>query len=363
MKERHGYLDILKFIAITFVCFYHFSMMGDVSYAENMPFDVLFRRFIFNTASSCVPLFFMVNGALLLNKSCDLMSHAKKTLLLLMQFFLWRIITVALIEGYKGNGLLDHGIEALFNFILLTDYFPEYSLTLYWFLQTLLALYLIFPFLKNAYDPLIAEPKKISALHILLLAIFVFWFLTNDLRTLLQHIGLGGIHVTRLRALLPFSGLLNPMLFYFILGGLLQHAITRIKKTPLVYWVIAYCVGLALLMGEWMAESAYSHATFDAVFEGYATLPCLMMTLSLYAIAAKIKLSPRAASFFHVMGRNTLAVYFLHAIFGHTVLTRIQELVPQRGIFVNTVKALLMVFAFSGVGELLRRLPIVKKLV
>ena len=363
MKERHDYLDILKFVAITCVCFYHFSMMGDVAYAEHMPFAVLGRRFVFNAASCCVPLFFMVHGALLLNKSYDLVSHTKKTLFLLLQLFVWRFASVALIQGYQGNGLLDHGITALLDFILLAEYYPDFSLTFYWFLQTLIALYFVFPFIKSAYDRFLAEPRKVSALHILLLAILALWFLPNDLRALLRLVSLGKINVTRLHSLLPLNGLLNPMLLYFILGGMLHHALARIQRTPWLCAVVAFLVGLALLMGEWLVESAYSNATFDAVFEGYATLPCLLLSVSLYVMAAKIRLPARWAAFFRVMGRNTLAVFYLHAIFGHTVLQSIQALFPQRGIAVNTLKALLMVLAFSGVGELLRRIPYVKKLI
>ena len=60
-----------------------------------------------------------------------------------------------------------------------------------------------------------------------------------------------------------------------------------------------------------------------------------------------------------LIGRNTLAVYYLHWIMGLTVL----QLVSVQGSFaVNLIKAAVMVLACSLLGEGLRRIPVLRRL-
>ena len=75
-SQRHLYLDILKILAIVMVCSYHFCWAGGIGFSDPLSFSVGLRRMFFGINSTCVPLFFMVNGALLLSASaCDVSRH------------------------------------------------------------------------------------------------------------------------------------------------------------------------------------------------------------------------------------------------------------------------------------------------
>ena len=68
-RERIQYLDIIKVIAIFLVVFCHFVLL-----AETVPANLFMV--------SCwagVPLFFMVNGALLFTRPLNLKKHIRKT--------------------------------------------------------------------------------------------------------------------------------------------------------------------------------------------------------------------------------------------------------------------------------------------
>ena len=86
MKQRFVSLDILKFVAISLVCSCHFLYYRDTG-VEN---------FIAILACVGVPLFFMVNGALLMNREFDLSRHLKKTVSLLAVLMVWKILTPVL---------------------------------------------------------------------------------------------------------------------------------------------------------------------------------------------------------------------------------------------------------------------------
>lgn len=82
MQKRIQYLDIIKVISIFLVVFCHFVLL-----AETIPAN------IFMVACwSGVPMFFMVNGALLFTRPLNLSKHIRKTLLIYIVLVLWKLI-------------------------------------------------------------------------------------------------------------------------------------------------------------------------------------------------------------------------------------------------------------------------------
>lgn len=71
------YYDIIKVFAIFLVCYYHFNT-SYIIFNEGFIFIPNFGYLIMTLASMGVPLFFMVNGALLLNKPYKFELHIKK---------------------------------------------------------------------------------------------------------------------------------------------------------------------------------------------------------------------------------------------------------------------------------------------
>lgn len=86
-KIRYKYLDLLKCIGIYMVCFYHFNTLNFDFLQGNI--KNYFYYFIKGIFSICVALFFMVNGALMLNKELNLKKHIKKILKLIILTYIW----------------------------------------------------------------------------------------------------------------------------------------------------------------------------------------------------------------------------------------------------------------------------------
>lgn len=86
-------MDLLKALAMILVCSYHFSIVA-AEYSENMILFTQIRRLLFGINSICMPLFFMVNGALLMNKELIIKKHMQYCGMMLAQYYIWRLITI-----------------------------------------------------------------------------------------------------------------------------------------------------------------------------------------------------------------------------------------------------------------------------
>lgn len=94
-STRHGFIDSIKTLAIFLVVFYHLSGSHVQSTIDYL---------IISIASMGVPLFFAVNGFLILSKNVDPRKHILKTIRLYILTICWSFITVLsliLINGDK----------------------------------------------------------------------------------------------------------------------------------------------------------------------------------------------------------------------------------------------------------------------
>lgn len=70
MKSRIVYIDLLKIIAMFLVSFYHIGYYYiDYGFIKNVYYVPNFNRIVMNICAMSVPIFFIVSGALMLNKS------------------------------------------------------------------------------------------------------------------------------------------------------------------------------------------------------------------------------------------------------------------------------------------------------
>ena len=143
-KKRYKYLDVIKVIAIFFVVSYH-SFSNYIIIPNNSEATYLINRCISIFFATCVPLFFMVNGALLFNKELNLKQHIIKTLKTFCLIYIWSAILTLVLMPVKG--------------VLSFNQFMNTVLTLktqwvnhLWFLSQLVLLYILFPLFKYLFD-------------------------------------------------------------------------------------------------------------------------------------------------------------------------------------------------------------------
>lgn len=163
MQKRIVGYDIMKSLSIYLVVLIHFGFYVPVTG------DTLVNNFVLILTNVGVPLFFMVNGALLFPRSLDIKRHYIKTARIIALTLSWKVIS-AFIMGCIVHRNPFHLGKAAFVHYLLFGNLEGFDLGHFWFMNVLIMLYLIFPILKICFD---SEMGR-EALRCLLVIILCF---------------------------------------------------------------------------------------------------------------------------------------------------------------------------------------------
>lgn len=146
-KKRYANIDLLKTIAIIMVIALH-SQLFITDFIKDNKISTYIQYFI-RILCEGVAIFILVNGFLLINKKqFDFKKHLLKTLKIFAILVIWSIILTISIQLIYKEPLKIIGI---IKNIFITDINNKYTGVL-WFLQNLIALYLIYPVLKIVHD-------------------------------------------------------------------------------------------------------------------------------------------------------------------------------------------------------------------
>lgn len=369
MEKRYFHIDFLKAIAITMVCSYHFQILHDQSNISLLNTAGYVRRFVFNTNVSCVSLFFMTSGAVLLNKPFDMAKHAKRLYRIIFQFIAWYLITTIFMILFGVVNITDYNITDFINHLFLSE-LPGIPYGHYWFIFTLIGIYLLLPFFYNSFAD---NGDKYKAIKILMLFLFICIFLSNEINTLIKVINVN-VSTDNITKFIPFTNLNAIMIFFFILGGYIHKQYHKLKNIPIAYLVIVYLSGLLLLFIKFYIESS-KIGSYDPIWSGYGSIGNLLMSASLFILVMRIdtfyeKISTSNSHSFiklvfnviQMVGMNTLAIFYIHEIIGTIVMPYVYSIAPYCGITINFAKAIIMVVLFSLIGEIIKKIPLLNKI-
>lgn len=287
MKKRELYIDYIKALGICLVILLHCSFF---------PGDSLFVKGVY---SMSVPLFFVVNGYLMLRKEHTISGLLRKNLKLLLVLVVWALITTAQTMWVRGEW--NEGVGGLR--MLLRN-----SLTIsmdycghLWFLRSLFFLNILNPILYY----FIHYNKK--GIYYLLIILFLCTARFFD-------IIVGKFYN-------PLYGWdWYPVLYYVMGYALLDgHLLTeRIK-----IWMLGLAIALLLLMQwgyNWMflegplAQLNISHdwiPTDNYIWYGYWSPIIVVATGAVCALFKKINWNN--SIFWEYIGRNSLPIYLMQS--------------------------------------------------
>jgi surface polysaccharide O-acyltransferase-like enzyme len=314
VKKHQTYdgLDLMKAMAIYFVLIYHFPIM-EVDFIGTGKAEAYSNFFIFSIFSTCVPIFFFINGALLFNKSgLSLKAHVSKILKTVILVIIWGFITMISLSLIYGESIsLSKIIKDIYT--LKIGWVNHL-----WFLEALVVIYIFFPLLFLAF-----KTKKnyfyffFACVMILSFGNIFLGLLLNVASTVSGKFLNTYFFLNYFGGFNAFSGIHGFTIGYFMLGGIafsLKDSILTNRNRILS--LVAIPVSMALLFSYGVLISFRQGETWDIGFEAFDSVFALVMVISIFILSMQYKSRGLIGKGIRHVSKNTLGIYLLHRIVG-----------------------------------------------
>jgi Uncharacterized protein conserved in bacteria len=356
MKERYEFIDLLKAIAIFFVVIYHYNNLSiDLVQTKNA---ISYFNYFFTTIfSTCVPIFFFLNGALLLNRDFDLKKHISKIITITLLTIIWGIITLIFLMPIKDEYM------SLSEFAKSLMMWKSQWINHLWFLKSLVVVYTFFPLIKKTYD------DERNSLYFFLAIAFVMTFgnvflsyCVNVIEFIAGKNYLSG-NVNFFGEFNAFKGIYGYSIVYFILGGMsFKHKDKFYGKKWVIIASFAIVISMILQTVYGVIMSKSNGAVYDIVWYGYDSIPTLCMVIALFLLTLRYKGKHRIFKLINIIGRNSFGIFFTHRMWGSLFMKYFIKLPYSNNIATNLLFALFTVLIALFSVLLLKKIPLVKKL-
>ena len=281
-KTRNINLDLIKVLACIGVVLLHTTMIG---FKETGSWNLLTYLYYLGTYS--IPLFFMVNGYLLLGKRNITYSY-------ILQKIKWILITVSswtfIVWLFKRDFAVNP-IKKIIGSLLQKGYFSQF-----WFFGALILIYLCLPILRKFLN------SKRSYLYIL--SSLVTIGLVFELANMVFQMPLQSYVIQTFRLWTWF--------FYYILGGLIAQFDKEFIKKGFRRWMKIAAVLLMLispLILFFLAKTIY-HNLFAEYF--YDILFVKIVSLGIFLTVLTLSLEENKSKWIVTLSNQTMGVFIVH---------------------------------------------------
>ncbi len=319
MEQRQHGLDGIKVLGMYLVILYHvvYPHMPDV---VNVPTAAGYFRYFLETAlSCCVPLFFMVSGALALKKPVDLKKNARRCLHLLVAMILWVFLVLfgmLLIrrEWYGWGEFFSIAWELRIGYIQHL-----------WFLPCFLFICLFTPVMSA----LKFQAPRIYRYLMLLMAVLTFGnvFLNDGEYLIRWGLGLldGRSWDRSFFWYVNFFGIYYwYALVYYALGDwLMTHGNQWLRNKWKLLLAIPVC--MVCLFFTAMARSRVGLTTYNHVYYNYSSIFTLGISTAVFLLLRDWKPGEKLGKLAASLAECSLGIYILHWL----VLELLRQMLPN----------------------------------
>ena len=347
MKDRVYYIDYLRIISCIAIVLLHVnlnlwntSIVGSTNFNISAIFSLLVRF--------AVPIFFMLSGALFLSKKeIDIKRlYTKNILKLLIILVLWLPIHGIFFYTHNIGNVID-SMPKLYSAILYTMYNSNnYQ---FWFIITLLGIYVILPVLKK-----IADDEKL--LKYVLILFFIFQILVFSLTVI---IGTNNLFSKILILLSPETILLYPG--YFLLGYYLYKTdLSKNKK-----W-LSYTLGVLSILYGIIFTIVFSnmHRKYSLFIDNNSIITTYFMSIMVFNIFKYFfkdkKVSDKSSKIIIYLSDCTLGIFILHFLVKWT-LESVINIYFTTPIITVPLFTIIITFISLILTSLIKKIPIIGK--
>lgn len=335
-KKRHNF-DFLRIIAIFSVILLHTSSSPFKIWSDNWTqFNI-----IMSATRWCVPVLFMLSGALLIGKNEPIILFFKKRIFkIIIPLIFWSYIYILFARNFYQLDPAHANPNVFFEPWLLLKYSAYFHL---WFLYAIIGVYLMIPLLR-----IISYNEAVVQYSLLL------WFIWFSAIPFLQSFDIikGNLFfIFKLDVIPLWSG-------FALLGYFLQKNECKIKIS---YAIIVFLIGLisTIYLTYFVSSNGIPKETYQAYF-----MPnILMMSCGIYIILMKIKTTPTSIS---KISKYSFGIYLCHMLIMPLIwkIKYFNNIYLAESNFIFTVMSSILTFTLSLILVfILSKIPLLRRVV
>ena len=275
-QDRFFGYDLIKTIAIIMIVFYHLGGIDCGTIELGHFYFPNLNKFFSAFCAASVPLFFMVNGALVIHKNMQRKQLLFKAFHLLFILVFWKFVLQYLISN-RLLGIQENMVHFWFLGTMSVVYLLSIVLNKYIHLRFFFLFFLLlFPFLYNLFWD-----------------IYLFLFPSFD-SFKITHTGFFTLYA---------------ILYYYFGDHLRDHQICYYYSLCLIL------LGLILVNFEVVAMSNYYQAIYDGVNSSFPTLGALAISAGIFFLFKDVDFNDGIVSkIVSFVGQNTMGIYLIHVL-------------------------------------------------
>ena len=359
MDNKRLDIELIRIIAVFFVIFNHTGTMGYFLFASYEPRSIQYWIYLFISVfcKISVPLFFMITGALMLNRKEESLRYLWKhrvlhicCILIIWSFFYYMV-------------LVKEGGEA-FNIVRFFRQLYVYNWNFsFWYLYVYIALLICLPLLQKIAQSL--SNKDYIYMTILYITFKMIipslqYILWRGRYTLNNNIDLGWIT--------------SNIVIFPLMGYFLSYRVKEFwnKKRILILWGINICTILmscyltyyrASVMGVCNEESS------QAFHDTFVLINCITVFVTCQYLNDKSQLLSKISKQIISLGGCTFGIYLKHIyIKDHTAITRyisklFQDIIPIPRMLYAFIYCIIIFICGYIITLLLKKIPFIKRIV
>jgi surface polysaccharide O-acyltransferase-like enzyme len=340
--KRNLSLDILKIFACVAVISLHVT---GVIIFHNLNNKFTIAHFIYYASVYAIPVFFMVNGYIMLNKSIINYKYIyKKILNILLVVFSWNVLYCA------GYFVLKHQLINPLYYTYGSLFLMKTFFTQFWFFGSLIIMYLCLPILHKSFN--YSDKKSIF----LTLTAVIFCFAIDLINILFANFQKSIFEINVIQPLRIWT-----WLAYYLLGGLLGKKNITVKVISAISLkiniILTFIMTIIVVAYQYNIGKLLYHSQSGEFF--YVNAFVFIWSLSIMILMLRLEI--KDSWIIKLLQENIIGIYIIHGV----VISVIFKFMPivKSNPYINISSIFLVFLCSLFVSFIIQKIPIIKRIV
>lgn len=328
-KNRETWIDCMKIIAIYLVIILH-------------TFGTEKSTIFYYLGTFSIPLFFMISGYLNIRKNRKYNYCLKKIFSIIKIIFIWNIIYI-IINICLKKLIISPKLFILPFWSIIQNFFQYGYFFHFWFLGSLIIIYLILPLISKIF----ANEKAAKTAIIILMIMCIIWNLINIFINYKYNILVNNNIVQTLR--------IWTWLFYYCMGGYIykNDLFSSISKKKHLFLMI-FTIVITLIYEYKLSMKLYNSLWAENF---YNSLLVMISSILIFTYLRKINLKNNKT--ISVIGTLVMGVYIIHP----TIISMFKKLIITKNDLINLLISIVVFILCFFVSYFINKIPKLNKLI